>query len=104
MLNARNRRGYERDAQDVAYAMSQYWNRVDLNRIPEQEMNDLARRFPAVAPSWHKLRQKYGMCVLSLALALKVRGADPTQVMTHEHGKSSIPEDGRPFLILYLYI
>ena len=55
------RRGLDSDAQDIIYAMSRHWNRVDLNRIPEQEMNDLARRFPAVAPPWQELRRKYGM-------------------------------------------
>ena len=43
--------------------MSRYWNRVDLNRIPEQEMNDFASRFPAVAQAWQELKRKYGMCV-----------------------------------------
>ena len=43
------------------YAMTRYWGRVDLNRIPEQEMNDFARRFPAVALSWQELKRKYGM-------------------------------------------
>ncbi|KAI0747150.1 hypothetical protein C8Q80DRAFT_1220308 [Daedaleopsis nitida] len=56
-------RALERDAQDIVYAMSHYWNRVDLNRIPEQEMNDFASRFPAVAPSWEDLKRKYGMYV-----------------------------------------
>ncbi len=57
------RRALDRDAQDITFAMSRYWNRVDLNRIPEQEMCDFAARFPAVAPSWQELRRKYGMCV-----------------------------------------
>ena len=43
--------------------MSRYWNRVDLNRIPEQEMNDFASRFPAVAQAWQELKRKCGMCV-----------------------------------------
>ena len=55
------RRGLERDAQDVTYGMTRHWSRVDLNRIPEQEMNDFARRFPAVAPSWQELKRKYGL-------------------------------------------
>ncbi|KAI0634726.1 hypothetical protein C8Q77DRAFT_1055067 [Trametes polyzona] len=54
-------RGREPDARDIVYAMTRYWNRVDLNRIPEQEMNDFAARFPAVAPSWLELKRKYGM-------------------------------------------
>ncbi|KAI0674640.1 hypothetical protein C8Q78DRAFT_608367 [Trametes maxima] len=54
-------RGRDQDARDIVYAMTRYWSRVDLNRIPEQEMNDFASRVPAVAPSWQELKRKYGM-------------------------------------------
>ncbi|KAI0777340.1 hypothetical protein BD413DRAFT_467972 [Trametes elegans] len=54
-------RGLDQDARDIVYAMTRYWNKVDLNRIPEQEMNDFAARFPTVAPSWLELKRKYGM-------------------------------------------
>ncbi|EIW51628.1 uncharacterized protein TRAVEDRAFT_176208 [Trametes versicolor FP-101664 SS1] len=54
-------RGREQDARDIVYAMTRYWTRVDLNRIPEQEMNDFVARFPAVSPSWQELKRKYGM-------------------------------------------
>ena len=60
-----DRRGSDRDAQEITFAMSRYWNRVDLNRIPEQEMNDFATRFPVVAASWLELKRKYGMYVPS---------------------------------------
>ncbi|KAI0824896.1 hypothetical protein BC628DRAFT_1321547 [Trametes gibbosa] len=54
-------RGREQDARDIVYAMTRYWNRVDLNRIPEQEMNDFVSRFPSAASSWQDLKRKYGM-------------------------------------------
>ncbi|KAI0075959.1 hypothetical protein K474DRAFT_1317660 [Panus rudis PR-1116 ss-1] len=54
-------RASERDAQDIIYALSQYWDRVDINRIPEQEMNDLVSRYPAAAPAWRDLKKKYRM-------------------------------------------
>ncbi|RPD55537.1 hypothetical protein L226DRAFT_148553 [Lentinus tigrinus ALCF2SS1-7] len=60
-LKAWSIRALDRDAQDITFAMSRYWNRVDINRIPEQEMNDFAARFPAVAPSWQELKRKYGI-------------------------------------------
>lgn len=60
-LTALDRRGREQDARDIVYAMTRYWTRVDLNRIPEQEMNDFVARFPAVSPSWQELKRKYGM-------------------------------------------
>ena len=55
--------------------MTQYWNRVDLNRIPEQEMNEFASRVPAVRPPWQQLKRKYGMYVLSITLERQVRDA-----------------------------
>ncbi|KAH9930506.1 uncharacterized protein BXZ73DRAFT_90311 [Epithele typhae] len=59
-------RGLERDAQDIVFALSRHWNRVDLNRIPEQEMNEFAKRFPAAGTPWQELKRKYGMCVYGL--------------------------------------
>lgn len=60
-LKAWSIRGSERDAQEITFAMTRYWNRVDLNRIPEQEMIEFASRFPAVGPAWQELKRKYGM-------------------------------------------
>jgi len=54
-------RGLERDAQDIAYALSNYWNRVDINRIPEQDMNHFVSRNVAAAPAWTAVKRKYGM-------------------------------------------
>lgn len=55
------RRRLERDAQDVAYALSRYWDRVDINRIPDQDMSEFVRQYPTAAPAWRELRRKYGM-------------------------------------------
>lgn len=54
-------RGLERDAQDIIYALSRYWNRVDINRIPDQDMNQFVTRYAAAAPAWVELKRKYGM-------------------------------------------
>ncbi|KAJ3481421.1 hypothetical protein NLI96_g7667 [Meripilus lineatus] len=51
----------DHDAQDIIYAFSRYWNRVDINRIPEQDMRDLVKSYPAIAPAWRELKMKYGM-------------------------------------------
>ena len=60
--------------------MTRYWNRVDLNRSPEQEMIEFASRFPAVGPAWQELKRKYGMCV-TLPPTFCIRDAQPCQVI-----------------------
>lgn len=54
-------RGVEHDAQDITFAINRYWNRVDINRIPEQEMKEFVRQHKAAAPGWSELRRKYGL-------------------------------------------
>ncbi|TFK41454.1 hypothetical protein BDQ12DRAFT_645914 [Crucibulum laeve] len=54
-------RGTDRDAQDISYVLSRYWNRVDINRIPEADMNQFVARNAAAAPAWAAVRRKYGM-------------------------------------------
>ncbi|KAJ6572166.1 hypothetical protein B0H19DRAFT_679026 [Mycena capillaripes] len=51
----------DRDAQDITYVLSRYWNRVDINRIPEQDMNHFVSRNTSVGPAWAAVRRKYGM-------------------------------------------
>ncbi|KAJ3779014.1 hypothetical protein EV361DRAFT_284217 [Lentinula raphanica] len=51
----------DRDAQDIIYVLSRYWNRVDINRIPEQDMNYFATRHTSSQPWWLALKRKYGM-------------------------------------------
>ncbi|KAH6905358.1 hypothetical protein BKA70DRAFT_1474328 [Coprinopsis sp. MPI-PUGE-AT-0042] len=54
-------RGSERDALDITYVLARYWDRVDMNRIPEQDMNSFATKNSTAAPAWISLRRKYGM-------------------------------------------
>ncbi|KAF9494807.1 hypothetical protein BDN71DRAFT_1392695, partial [Pleurotus eryngii] len=54
-------RGLQNDAQDIVYVLSRYWNRVDINRIPEQDMDTFAARNPDAAASWTALKRRYGM-------------------------------------------
>lgn len=51
----------DRDAQDVTFVLSRYWNRVDINRIPEQDMNYFTTRNPSSQLWWLALKRKYGM-------------------------------------------
>ncbi|KAG6831076.1 hypothetical protein H0H92_013000 [Tricholoma furcatifolium] len=54
-------RGSEGDAQDISYVLSRYWNRVDINRIPEQDMGVFVMRNSIAAPAWTAVKRKYGM-------------------------------------------
>ncbi|KAJ7598467.1 hypothetical protein C8J56DRAFT_914139 [Mycena floridula] len=54
-------RRVELDAQDISYAVSRYWNRVDINRIAEHDMNLFVSRNPGAAPAWLAIKRKYGM-------------------------------------------
>lgn len=54
-------RGLDSDAQDITYVLSHYWNRVDINRIPEQDMGQFIARNAVVAPAWTAVKRKYGM-------------------------------------------
>ncbi|KAJ3741439.1 hypothetical protein DFH05DRAFT_1506076 [Lentinula detonsa] len=51
----------DRDAQDITYVLSRYWNRVDINRIPEQDMNFFTTRNTSSQPWWLALKRKYGI-------------------------------------------
>ncbi|THH30843.1 hypothetical protein EUX98_g3342 [Antrodiella citrinella] len=52
-------RQLDHDAQDIIYALTRYWDRVDINRIPEQDMRELIAHYPAASPPWKELRRKY---------------------------------------------
>ncbi|KAF9078430.1 hypothetical protein BDP27DRAFT_1206655 [Rhodocollybia butyracea] len=48
-----------RDAQDISLILSRYWNRIDINRIPEQDMNHFVARNNASQPWWSAIKRKY---------------------------------------------
>ncbi|KZT70418.1 hypothetical protein DAEQUDRAFT_667617 [Daedalea quercina L-15889] len=52
-------RGTESDAHDIVFAISRYWNKVDINRIPEEEMNEFVRQHREAATGWTELQRKY---------------------------------------------
>jgi len=54
-------RAQERDARDITYVLSRYWNHIDINRIPEQDMNHFVIRNAAAAPAWTAVKKKYCM-------------------------------------------
>lgn len=52
-------RGSEGDAHDICYALARYWSRVDINRIPEQDMETFVSRNSTAAPAWTAIKRKY---------------------------------------------
>ncbi|KAG6334208.1 hypothetical protein ID866_4879 [Astraeus odoratus] len=58
---ARHTRGSERDAHDIIYTLCRYWNRLDINRVPEHDMNHFVTCHRTAALSWAALKRKYGM-------------------------------------------
>ena len=54
-------RGSDRDAHDIAFVLSRYWNTIDINRIPEHDMDRFAEMVTVAAPAWTALKRKYGM-------------------------------------------
>ena len=54
-------RGSERDAQDIVFIMTRYWNSIDINRIPENDMDRFVELVGAAAPGWAAIKRKYGM-------------------------------------------
>ncbi|KAH9959469.1 hypothetical protein BC827DRAFT_1134505 [Russula dissimulans] len=60
-LNAWMIRGSERDAQDIVFILCRYWNSIDVNRIPEHDMDRFVEVVGAAAPGWAAIKRKYGM-------------------------------------------
>jgi hypothetical protein len=54
-------RGSERDAQDIVFILGRYWNSIDINRIPEHDMERFVEVVRAAAPGWAAIKRKYGM-------------------------------------------
>lgn len=59
--STRNSRRADKDAEDIMYILARYWNRIDINRIPEQDMDEFVKHHKTVAAPWAELRKKYGL-------------------------------------------
>ncbi|KAF8555488.1 hypothetical protein OG21DRAFT_896290 [Imleria badia] len=60
-LKAWSIRGSDRDANDIVYTICRYWNRLDINRVPEHDMNQFVTSHRTAALSWAALKRKYRM-------------------------------------------
>ena len=52
-------RGSEKDASDIIFVLTHAWDRVDINRIPEQDMDQFAARNGSVTQAWAALRKRF---------------------------------------------
>lgn len=60
-LNSWMIRGSERDAHDIVFVMSRYWNSIDINRVPEHDMDRFVEVVRAASPGWAAIKRKYRM-------------------------------------------
>ena len=54
-------RGSQLDANDIVFVMSRYWNSIDVNRIPEHDMDRFVEVVRDASPGWTAIKRKYGM-------------------------------------------
>jgi hypothetical protein len=54
-----NRRREDSDAHNILYIFSRFWDQVNINRIPEADMQDFVAAHRAAAAPWHSLCKKY---------------------------------------------
>ncbi|KAG9125429.1 hypothetical protein FRC07_007623 [Ceratobasidium sp. 392] len=52
-------RNNDADAQDVLFILNRYWGSIDLNRIPEADMDRLVTVYPAAEAPWNAVKQRY---------------------------------------------
>ncbi|KAG9080042.1 hypothetical protein FS749_008154 [Ceratobasidium sp. UAMH 11750] len=46
-------------AQDVVFILTRYWGSIDLNRIPEADMDRLVAQYSHAAEHWAAVKQRY---------------------------------------------
>jgi hypothetical protein len=59
ILNLYCSRSNAEDAQDVIFILNRYWASIDLNRIPEADMDRLAMAYPAAEAPWNAIKERY---------------------------------------------
>ncbi|KZV73938.1 hypothetical protein PENSPDRAFT_674402 [Peniophora sp. CONT] len=52
-------RGTERDARDIVFVLNKYWNTLDINRIPENDMERFVEVVPVADQAWTALKRRY---------------------------------------------
>ncbi|GJJ10615.1 hypothetical protein Clacol_004842 [Clathrus columnatus] len=59
-LRAWTSRGSQEDAEHLVYVLTRYWERVDINRIPEDDMDRFVSQWPTASSAWTAIKQRYG--------------------------------------------
>ncbi|KAG8755405.1 hypothetical protein FRC11_006061 [Ceratobasidium sp. 423] len=52
-------RNTNEDAQDVLFILNRYWASIDLNRIPEADMDRLVTVYPTAAGPWNAVKERF---------------------------------------------
>lgn len=52
-------RGGEYDAQDIIWVLATYWKSVDINRIPEEDMENFVAANPSAQQAWNAIKQRF---------------------------------------------
>ncbi|KAI5121121.1 hypothetical protein M0805_002793 [Coniferiporia weirii] len=52
-------RGLDHDAQDILWVLARYWQSVDINRIPEQDMDRFVLQYPGAALAWTAIKGRF---------------------------------------------
>lgn len=52
-------RALDSDVQDIIWVLAHYWQSVDINRIPDQDMERFIAEHPNVAPAWAAIKNRF---------------------------------------------
>ncbi|EJD05507.1 uncharacterized protein FOMMEDRAFT_118610 [Fomitiporia mediterranea MF3/22] len=52
-------RGLDIDVQDIIWVLAHYWQSVDINRIPEQDMERFVIQYPSAAVAWTAIKDRF---------------------------------------------
>ncbi|KAG8785632.1 hypothetical protein FRC15_001005 [Serendipita sp. 397] len=49
------------DAHDMLFILTGYWESIDINRIPEQDMDVYVKQNPEAKSAWKAIKRRYGV-------------------------------------------
>ncbi|OCB85028.1 hypothetical protein A7U60_g7985 [Sanghuangporus baumii] len=52
-------RALDSDMQDIIWVLAHYWQSVDINRIPDQDMERFIAEHPNAAPAWTAIKNRF---------------------------------------------
>ncbi|THH10629.1 hypothetical protein EW145_g1210 [Phellinidium pouzarii] len=60
-IKAWTTRGLDHDAQDIMWVLGRYWQSVDINRIPDQDMERFVLQNPDAAVAWSAIKARFNV-------------------------------------------